>query len=266
MAVLSQRALRKVPDLSPNEMGDQRHDKFLKSSTKGMFISRLRIPPTSVPGGSFIAFEGIDGSGKSTQSVLLYQNLIKAGYSAFHTRPGEEDKAIASKVMIAIKKITHNPAHFPFIEKEAEAMLYMAQAAQATAELIIPNLKKGRIVVADRFIYSAYALCHYGRGIDFDFLKRIGNFVTKGMVPDIIILTDVPAKVAFERKERSKKPLGRKELMGPEFFEKVRKGFLDMAKKLSPERWFIVDDSKLSIKEAEERIWAYVRPRLLRKC
>ena len=206
----------------------------------------------------FIAFEGIDGSGKSTQSTLLYKNLERVGYPTFHTRPAGR---IPSRIMSTIKQITHDPKHVPLIEIEAEAMLYMTQTAQATAELIIPHLNNGEIVVTDRFVYSVYALCHWGRGVDLNLLKAIGEFVTRGLTPDIVFLTDVPAKLAFARKERDKKTLGRKELMAPDFFEKVRQGFLEMAKE-DLNRWLVVDDEKLSVKEAEKAIWDYVSQRL----
>src|SRR4030042_3844167 len=210
--------------------------------------------------GFFIAFEGIDGSGKSTQSVLFYNKLKRLGYNVFHTRPGEGNKYRASPVSKAVKKITHDPKNERLIGVAAEAMLYMAQGAQSTEELIIPNLKAGKVVIADRFIYSVYALSHFGRGTDLNLLKRIGNFVTYGIIPDAIVLTDIPAKLAFVRKEKSKKKLGRKELMGPEFFEKVRQGFLKMSKEINPERWLVVDDAKLNVKEAEELIWDSLYP------
>lgn len=210
--------------------------------------------------GFFVAFEGIDGSGKSTQSVLFYRKLKSLGYQVSHTRPGENDEDIVSPINRAIKRITHNPENEQFIGIETEVMLYMAQGAQATDELIIPELKAGRIVVADRYVYSVYALCHYGRNVDFLLLREIGDFTTQNLIPDVIVLTDLPASVAFKRKEKSGKKLGRKELMGPDFFEKVRQGFLSMSEELNPDRWLVVDDNKMSIEEAEKYIWDSVMP------
>jgi dTMP kinase len=213
--------------------------------------------------GFFVAFEGIDGSGKSTQSVLFYKNLKKLGYPVFHTRPGESDKGMVSPVSRAIKKITHDPRNKHLIGVETETLLYMAQASQMISELISPCLDSGDIVVADRYLYSAYALCHYGRGIDWDLLRRIGNFVSGGLAPDVIVLTDLPARLAFERKEKAGKKLGRKELMGPEFFEKVRQGFLKMAKEINPKKWLVVDDTNMSITEAEKYIWEAIYSKIV---
>jgi dTMP kinase len=210
--------------------------------------------------GFFVAIEGIDGSGKSTQSVLLYNRLKELGYPVFHTRPGESDKDIVSPVNKAIKMITHDPCNRSLIGTETEVMLYMAQNSQAVNELIIPRLNMGEIVIADRYVYSTYALCHYGRGVELDFLKQIGDFTTHRIVPDVTVLTDLPAELAFQRKEKAGKELGRKELMGPEFFEKVRQGFLIMSNEMNRKKWLVVDDSTMSIKEAEKYIWDSVFP------
>ena len=213
--------------------------------------------------GFFVAFEGIDGSGKSTQSHLFYKKLKKLGYQVSHTRSEEKDGDIISPINRSIKAITHNPDYKELIGVETEVMLYMAQGAQSTNELIIPELQKGSIVIADRYIYSVYALSHYGRNIDFNLLKEIGDFTTHNLIPDVIVLTDVPANVAFHRKEKSGKKLGRKELMGPDFFEKVRQGFLKMSKELNPDKWLVVDDNNLSIDEAEKYIWDSIMPKIL---
>lgn len=215
--------------------------------------------------GIFVAFEGIDGSGKSTQSVLLYEKLKKLDCPVFHTRLGESDEEIISPVSRAIKRITHDPANRNLIGTETEVMLYMAQNSQTMNELIIPKLNAGEIVIADRFVYSVYALCHYGRGVDLNFLKEIGDFTTRGIVPDITVLTDIPAELAFQRKDKAGKKLGRKELMGPEFFKKVRQGFLTMAREIYPENWLVVDDEKMSVKEAEKFIWSSIHPMIKRK-
>jgi dTMP kinase len=185
------------------------------------------------------------------------------GFCAYHTRPGVSDEEIISPVSRAIKKITHDPHNAQLIGTKTEALLYMAQCSQVVNESIGPWINSGNIAIADRYIYSVYALCHYGRCLNWNLLKQMGDFATNALIPDVIVLTDVPAKLAFKRKLVAGKELGRKELLGAEFFEKVRQGFLSMAKEINPERWLIIDDSKLTVKQAHKLIWNFVYPKLI---
>lgn len=194
----------------------------------------------------FIVFEGIDGSGKSTQSNLLYQALLKKGYDVIHTRPehdSENQIIVDSPIMTDIKAITHNTDYKDALADESELLLYMSQIAQMRHEIIKPALEQGKIVISDRYIYSLYAYFIYGKKLASNFVTQLGDWVTHDILPDQVILTDLPAQTAFDRKAEHNKPLGRKELLGPQFFEKIRNGFLDMASK-DDKPWLIIDNKK----------------------
>lgn len=199
----------------------------------------------------FIAFEGIDGSGKSTLSNFVARSLRSRGKNVLHTRPelhDSEQRIVGSQIMTAIKAITHNPKFAADMSTSTELLLYFAQIAQATDELILPALQKSKIVIADRYLYSLYAYFHYGKGVPRQTLNCLANIATKGLRPDLVILTDTLASHAFARKNKAEKALGRKELLGVDFFERVRQGFIELAKQ-EDTRWKVVNSDELTSKK-----------------
>lgn len=214
----------------------------------------------------FIAFEGIDGSGKSMLSNFISARLQQEGYSVLHTRPETDSNSLhisTSQVMTAIKGITHNPSFANTLSLEAELFLYCAQIAQMTTEVIEPALLKGKIVISDRYFYSPYSYFHYGKGLSSSFLKPLLTYASHDRQPDMIVYTDISAQEAFRRKKQSGKPLGRKELLGPVFFEKVRQGFLTIALQ-DPERWIIIDTQHPNLSKASEEILQKIKERIPR--
>lgn len=191
--------------------------------------------------GTFITFEGIEGSGKSTQIVLLADYLIARGFSVSLTRePG--GTAIGDQV----RKILLDPANTA-LDPRAELLLYAAGRAQHLAELIGPRLRAGGIVLCDRFSDATLAYQGYGRGLDLEMILALDRLVTEGMRPDFTILLDIDAAAGLSR-ARGRNSRGgleaeaRFENEDLSFHERVRQGYLNLAKR-EPGRWRVVDAS-----------------------
>ena len=193
----------------------------------------------------FVAFEGGEACGKSTQSGLLAARL-----EAVLTRePG------GTPVGEDIRRILLDPATGD-LDARAEALLMAAARAQHVARVIRPALDAGRDVVTDRFTGSSLAYQGYGRGLDVDELTRLSAWATGGLRPDLVVLLEVPAAVAARRLET----LDRFEAAGAEFHERVARGFRSLAA-ADPERWCVVDGDG-GVDEVEARVWAAVEDRL----
>lgn len=174
--------------------------------------------------GLFITFEGVEGSGKSTQIDLLAEFLSENGYKVVKTRePG--GTTIGDK----IRKIVLNP-EFTEMDFKAEALLYAANRAQHVAEVIKPALEKGKVILSDRYIDSSLAYQSFGRGLDQKKVEMISRWATDDLEPDLTILLDIPADEGLERTESSLADRIEQEDIG--FHERVSKGFLKLAKKL----------------------------------
>jgi len=180
--------------------------------------------------GLFITFEGPEGSGKTTHSRLLVGFLRKHGYKALHTRePG------GTFISEKIRGILLDPKNKK-MDVVCEMLLYMAARAQIIKEKILPALKKGRIVICDRFIDATVAYQGYAGGLDVKIIKNIGGLVTRGLWPDLTFLLDIESRKGLLRaggyKDRvEKKPLS--------YHRRVREGYLAIARK-EPKRVRIV--------------------------
>lgn len=185
--------------------------------------------------GLFITFEGVEGSGKSTQIDLLKEFLSSKGYDVMTTRePG------GTPIGDKIRKILLNP-DFKEMDYRTEALLYAASRAQHVAEVITRALPKGRIVISDRYTDSSLAYQSFGRGLDQKRLESINKWATGDLDPDLTILLDIPADKGLKRTSRSL--ADRIEQENLEFHDRVSKGFLKVAKKF-PKRIKIVDASR----------------------
>ena len=184
--------------------------------------------------GMFITFEGIDGCGKSTQSKLLCSHLRKNGHEVIFTRePG--GTALAE----GLRDLLLDPANK--ISALAELFLYEASRAEHVSKIIIPALKKKKIVVCDRFFDATIAYQGYGRGLDLNMIESLNRFASFGLSPDMTILLDLPAGEGLRRA----KALNKSDRMEKEkisFYEKVRKGYLSLARKF-PKRVKVVKTS-----------------------
>lgn len=207
----------------------------------------------------FITFEGCDGSGKTTQAKALYERLQKENYSVIYTRePGGTFLGQLLQRWIALPqgKLPIEPptnSQFPLFEPpmgdallpdavlhstapRAELLLFLISRAQLVDEVIRPNLKKGKIVICDRFADSTTAYQGYGRGIDIALIKIANRIAAGGLKPNLTILLDLPPEKGLARK------------WAREYFEtnhiafhnKVRDGYLKLAAR-EPERWLVID-------------------------
>jgi dTMP kinase len=170
--------------------------------------------------GLFITFEGSEGSGKSTQSGLLCAFLKEEGYSVLHLRePG------GTRLSEKIRALLLDHASRG-MTPECEMLLYMASRAQTVIEVIRPALAKNMVVVCDRFLDSTLAYQGYGLGVDLGLIKRMGEFATGGLEPDITFLMDVPIEQGLSHRT-SKDRIEQRSL---QYHNRVRNGYLELAR------------------------------------
>lgn len=187
--------------------------------------------------GVFIAFEGGEACGKSTQARRLAARL-----DAVLTRePG--GTPVGEEVRALLLHADHP------VSPSAEALLMAAARAQHVHEVIGPALDNGRHVVTDRFTASSLAYQGYGRGLPLNDVATLSRFATGGLEPDLYVLLDVSPEVAAERRAREH---DRVEAAGTEFHRRVRDGFLALAAS-DAERWLVVDGSR-SVDEVEAAV------------
>ena len=180
--------------------------------------------------GKFITFEGSEGCGKSTQSMLLYRYLKGRGFKVVYLRePG------GTKVSEKLRKILLDPKN-DSLTPMAEMLFYMAARAQVVSEIIKPALKKGNIIICDRFMDSTIAYQGYGLRIDIKLIKYAGEFATSGIKPDLTILMDLPLKDGLKHRQNTKDRIEKRTLA---YHTRVLKGYFKLAR-LEPKRIKIV--------------------------
>ena len=177
--------------------------------------------------GKYIAFEGLEGCGKSTHVKRLAETL-----GAVATRePG------GTRIGAMLRTILADPENTD-IDPRTELLLMTADRAQLMSEVIEPALTAGQHVVSDRSAYSSLAYQGYGRLLDIDELKRFNNWAIAGNWPDLVVFIDVPLDTLLERLK--KRELDRFEREDRAFFERIHAGFTAMAAS-DPNRWLVVD-------------------------
>lgn len=188
--------------------------------------------------GILISFEGGEAAGKTTQIKRLVNYLKDNGHKVVGTKePG------GTFVGEAIRNIL---LHTNFeISSRAEALLFNASRCQLIADVIKPSLKEGKVVVLDRYYDSTYAYEGFGGKLKIEELKPIIDFAIDGAVPDVTFLLDVGYDESMMRKaaDEKLKDLDRFENKAQKYHEKVRKGYLFLAKQ-EPERFVVIDAAK----------------------
>ncbi len=193
--------------------------------------------------GVLLSFEGIDGSGKSTQARLLkdYFGQHKC-HIVFVREPG------GTRAAEAVREVLLNDKRLAMSDL-TELMLFLAARADLIDKVIAPALKRGNIVIADRFSDSTAAYQAYGRGVNLKLVKQLNEVATRGIKPDLTFLVDLPERRAHERLKRDK---DRMESESALFHQRVRQGFRKLAA-AEPRRIKVLDG-----KQTEQQIWAEV--------
>jgi dTMP kinase len=226
----------------------------LLSAIRNEPLKRMPAPPPSeghpVHGraGLFLAFEGGEGAGKTTQARLIAIWLREQGYDVVTTNePG------ATKIGMRLRALLLDTANVG-MTPQCEALLYAADRSEHVAKVIDPALDRGAVVISDRYIDSSLAYQGAGRGIATADIARLNSWATDGRTPDLTILLDMPPEIGLSRHARSADRLEAEPL---EFHRRVRSGFLVLAH-AEPDRYLVVDATQPA-GEITERIKDRIR-------
>jgi dTMP kinase len=180
-----------------------------------------------------VTFEGIEGSGKTTQVELLCKYLLELGYQVVRTRePGGTALGEALRKVLLQKDLHVLPL--------SELLIFMAVRSQHMEEVIMPALARGAVVVCDRFVDATYAYQGYGRGVDLGIIATLNRLVTKGVTPNLTILLDCDVDVGLRRKLVHNPQSDRFEQEEAAFHEQVKRGYLKLVEE-DEKRFFVVN-------------------------
>ncbi|NQV49908.1 MAG: dTMP kinase [Candidatus Marinimicrobia bacterium] len=184
-----------------------------------------------------ISFEGIDGSGKSTQCKMLYHELIDRGFAVhLYREPG------GTRISEKIRNILLDRENME-MSPVTEMLLYFASRNQLISEKVVPALKKGEIVLLDRFVDSTIAYQGYGRNLSLESIQKVADVAIGTVIPDLTILVDTPLETAEDRMED--RDLDRLEAENVEFKLRTKNGYLKLAE--ADSHRFLVLDGRDSI-------------------
>jgi len=202
---------------------------------------------------SFITFEGVEGSGKSTQVGKLASKLREEGKSIEVVRePG------GTRIGEMIRHITHDRENVE-LTAVSEAYLMAGSRAQLVRDVIRPALDNGRIVISDRFIDSSLAYQGYGRGLGEEKIMKLNEMALDGVFPNLTFFLDITPDEGFKRRNGSQK-VDRLDLQQEEFYQRVYEGYKSLAEKYK-ERYRVVD-GRDEIETVAQKIWGEVKQKL----
>jgi len=187
--------------------------------------------------GHFISFEGGEGCGKSTQARLLAERLRAAGRKVLLTRePGGTAIGDEIRKILQYNKSSHN------MTSECELLLFSASRAQHVREVIQPAVARGEVVICDRFLDSTTAYQGYGRALPLELIAKVHQLAVGDCLPHLTLLIDVDPKIGLER-ARGRELFDRMENQSLEVYERVRRGFLELAKR-EPKRFVVISGAQ----------------------
>lgn len=199
----------------------------------------------------FISFEGMDGSGKTTQARLTADSLRASGHNVLLTRePG------GTPIGDQIRRVLLDNMENTEMDARTELLLFCASRAQLVAEVIIPHLQRGGVVISDRYIDSTYAYQGYGHGLNLKALKQVVSFATGGLVPDVTIYLEITPEDALRRRASGTlfgEEWNRLDDMDIDFHRRVYKGYRNLL--LSEPARFV----EVSAKGSEDSVQAAIR-------
>jgi len=201
---------------------------LIEAQKKPVSLPQRRV----TPGGVYIVFEGIDGSGKTTQAVLLYEYIRRKGYDAVLVR---------EPWVKAIKDFLYKHD----LDPDAEAYLFAADRIILQKEVILPSLEAGKIIISDRSLFASLAY-QVARGLPEEFILAINRSIR---FPDVVVLLDIPVEEAYRRlKARGETT----RFEDPDFMVKVRERYLQLARDY--EEVFIVIDGRKPVQEVHREV------------
>ena len=188
-----------------------------------------------------ITFEGIDGSGKTTQSKKLYEFLREKGLDvSLYREPGGTPLGEELRDILINKELN----------ERTELLLFEGARTQLVLEKLKPDMERGMVVILDRFTDSTLAYQGYGRGLDLELVRKLNEFASFGIKPDITFLLDIEPETAVGRiREKSR-------FDNVDFLKRVREGFLEIARK-EPERVVVLD-----VHRGEEEVFGDIKETL----
>ncbi|MFH1878826.1 MAG: dTMP kinase [Candidatus Omnitrophota bacterium] len=203
--------------------------------------------------GLFLTFEGPEGSGKSTHSARLTEDLRADGFDVIHTaEPGGTALGDRIRDILLVRDEIS-------LGKNAELFLFEADRAQHVEELIRPAVESGKIVICDRFNTATFAYQGYGLGMDMGLIRMIDSAATGGLSPDMTLLLDVDIATGLSR-ACSEHAADRMEKRNVEFHKRVRAGYLSLAK-IFPDRIKVVQvtgDIEETYCIVKEKIYGFI--------
>ena len=207
------------------------------------------MPLKQKPAGKLIPFEGSEGSGKSTQIARLANHFQLLGREVVTTRePG------GTEIGEQIRNIIVHNSKGDEMCAETELLLFTASRAQLVREVIAPALLRGAIVLCDRFLDSTTVYQGVARNLAMDPVNLINQFAVGNVMPDLTVIIDVPTEIGLARvRQRASDLPDRMERENIEFYNKVREGYLFLARSLP--RKFLVIDGTQKEDALEKQIW-----------
>ena len=182
-----------------------------------------------------ISFEGIDGSGKSTQCKVLYHELLDRGYGVhLYREPG------GTKISEKIRDILLDRENME-MSPVTEMLLYFSSRNQLITEKVLPALSRGEIVLLDRFVDSTLAYQGHGRDLSIEDIRKVADVAIGGLSPDLTILVDTPLDTAEDRMDD--RELDRLEAENADFKQRTRNGYLQLVKD-EPHRFLVLDGNQ----------------------